>query len=215
MHSEGMSKAQSHVDLPVGFRGYDRAATDALVAKLEERGSMLQRERDDLRRRLDELTRELDEHEGRAQAVADALVTAQQIANNLRTSAEAEIEEQRREVAAAQERLNEEGSTIRTEARQEATEIVREARIRADRLIEEVVGALDAYQRDTGEFLSEGRERLVALVHDLLNRMPGSAPEHATPPADEPAEPVAPSADAQPAVEAHDELPPADAAAAA
>jgi len=181
-------------DLPVGFRGYDRVRTDELIAKLEARGAALGRERDELWAQVNELTRDLDDHRKRSEAVADALVTAQRMALDMRASAEAEIAEQRREVdgllAAAEadldqqrrelederEKLVDAGNEIRTEAREEATEIVREARIRADRLIDEVLDALRAYEGDTDEFLSDSRTRLVSLVRELIDRIPGTAP---------------------------------------
>jgi cell division septum initiation protein DivIVA len=153
-----VSTADSQAELPVAFRGYDRAATDAALAALEQRHAVLAHERDELRRHVDELLRELEERRGRSQALADAFVTAQQVAADLRAAAETE------------------GETIRSDARQEATEIVREARIRADRLIDEVVAALEEHRRDTDEFVSSARERLAALVQDLLYSMPGSAP---------------------------------------
>lgn len=190
-------------DLPVGFRGYDRASTDALLAKLDERSAALTRERDDLRRRVDDLTRDVEEYRHRSDAVADALVTAQRIALDLRANAEAEIAEQKREVDgfradaeaeiaelhrevdAEREKLVDAGNEIRAEARADATEIVREARIRADRLIDEVLDALRAYEEDADGFLSDSRTRLVSLVRELIDRIPGTAPAA---PEDQPAE---------------------------
>jgi cell division initiation protein len=181
-------------DLPVGFRGYDRASTDALLAKLFERSASLTRERDDLRRQVDHLTQDVEEYRERSEAVADALVTAQRIAldlranaeaeiaerqreiDGLRAEAEAEIAEREREVEAEREKLQDVGNEIRAEARADATEIVREARIRADRLIDEVLDALRAYEEDADGFLSESRTRLVSLVRELIDRIPGSAP---------------------------------------
>ena len=181
-------------DLPVGFRGYDRASTDELLAKLEARSTALTRERDDLWKQVADLTNDLDDYRKRSEAVADALVTAQRMAIELRASAEAEIaeqrrevdsqlavaeadlEEQRRELAGEREKLVDVGNEIRAEAREEATEIVREARIRADRLIDEVLDGLRVYEGNTDEFLSESRTRLVSLVRELIDRIPGSAP---------------------------------------
>ena len=181
-------------DLPVGFRGYDRASTDALLAKLDERSAALLRERDELWQQVNDLTQDVNEYRQRSEAVADALVTAQRMALDLRVSAEAEIAEQRREVdglrASAEselaerereveserEKLVDVGNEIRAEARADATEIVREARIRADRLIDEVLDALRAYEDDADGFLSESRTRLVSLVRELIERIPGSAP---------------------------------------
>jgi len=181
-------------DLPVGFRGYDRASTDALLAKLDERNAGLTRERDDLSRQVNDLTNDVEEYRKRSDAVADALVTAQRIALDLRANAEAEIAEQKRgvdgqralaeaeiaererEVEAEREKLVDVGNEIRAEARADATEIVREARIRADRLIDEVLDALRVYEDDADGFLSESRTRLVSLVRELIERIPGSAP---------------------------------------
>ena len=181
-------------DLPVGFRGYDRASTDALLAKLEERNAGVTRERDELWKQVNDLTRDVEEYRQRSDAVADALVTAQRIALDLRANAEAEIEEQRREVdgfraiveaeiaererevEAEREKLVDAANEIRAEARADATEIVREARIRADRLIDEVLDALRDYENDTDGFLSDSRTRLVSLVRELIERIPGTAP---------------------------------------
>ncbi len=167
--------SESQRELPVGFRGYDRTATDALLARLEEGHRALAGERDALRVQVEKLTRELGQNQERMRVVADALVTAQLIAVNLRESAEADIENERREAAEERQRMVDEGAAIRAKARQQATEIIREARIRADRLIDEVVAALVEYRRDTDQFLDGTRERLDSLVHDLLDRIPGSA----------------------------------------
>jgi cell division septum initiation protein DivIVA len=181
-------------DLPVGFRGYDRASTDALLAQLEGLNSGLTRERAELVQQVDELKVNLEDYRRRSEAVADALVTAQRMAIDLRASAEAEIEEQRREVdgllaigeaelaeqrrelEGEREKLVDTGNEIRAEAREEATEIVREARIRADRLIDEVLDALRVYEGSTDEFLADSRNQLVSLVRDLIDRIPGTAP---------------------------------------
>ncbi len=172
---------ESQPELPITFRGYDRAAADAAFAVLEKRRATLANERDELRRHVDTLTRELEEHRAQSQAVADALITAQKAATSLRESAQAEIDELRREVEAERRRVEEEGAAITAAARHEATEIVREARLRADRLIGEVLSALEDYRRQTDEFVTGTRERLASLVHDLLDRLPGSAPTHALP----------------------------------
>jgi cell division septum initiation protein DivIVA len=188
---------ESQPELPVAFRGYDRAATNAVLAKLEQTYAVLTRERDELRAHVGQLMRDLEEHQARSQAVGDALVTAQQAAAGLRAAAEADVERERQELAEERGKLVEEGATIRAEARREATEIVREARIRSDRLIGAVVAALEEYQRETDTFVSGTRERLVALVQEVLSRMPGSAPDFG--PAPEEAvdgEPEAPSAGA-------------------
>lgn len=172
--------------LPVALRGYDREATDALLHDLEQRRTALVRERDALLGEVDTLRTELEEHRARVQAVADALVTGQQVARDLRSAAEAEIADELAKVAEERLKLVDEGDSIRADARQEATEIVREARIRAERLAHEVVAALREYQLDTDQFLERTRERLDSLVGDLVGRIPATAPEQPVP-----AEPVA------------------------
>ena len=192
-----MSRAsEAQPELPVGFRGYGREATDAILAQLGEQNTALASERDDLRRQVDELAQELEYHRARVKAVADALVTAQMVAVDLREAAAAEIERQRREAVAEQQLLTDEGLAIRAKARQDATEIIREARIRADKLIDEVVAALEEYRHDTDHFLSGTRERLDSLVRDLLGRIPGSAAEDFPPAQDDEAEDEASPADA-------------------
>jgi cell division septum initiation protein DivIVA len=164
-------------NLPVTFRGYDRAATDRLVARAWERQSELERERDGLKAKVDELAEQLAHHERRAQAVADALVAAQLAAGEVRAAAAAEIEEDRRRVERERREIADERASLRAKARQDAAEIVREARVRADRLVDELRITFEEYQQDTGQFLSEKRERLDSLVRDLLDRIPGSARE--------------------------------------
>jgi cell division septum initiation protein DivIVA len=186
---------ESQPELPVGFRGYERAATDAFLATLEGRFAALAHERDELRRQVSELKGEVEQHRSRLQAVGDALVTAELVAGDLRERAEAEIGEQRRQAAEERLQMAEEGNALRNRARQEAAEIVREARLRADRLIEEVVAALEGYRVDTDQFLAGTRERLDALVRELLARIPGSAPAETPEPAiPAGAEPDAPAA---------------------
>jgi cell division septum initiation protein DivIVA len=173
--------------LPVGFRGYRRKETDAYVAGLHQTYTTLLREKSELQRQVEGLKASIDEHDSRTRAVADALVTAQLVAEDIRVAAEAEIERERHDVVADRNRLAEElaaerqqlvdeGAAIRAEAHQAAAEIVREARVRGERLIEEVLSSIDEYQRETDHFLGGKRERLGSLVRDLLGRIPGSAP---------------------------------------
>ena len=171
-----MESTDLRPDLPTSFRGYDRAATDALLAKLDDARLVLVRERDELRREVESLRHDVEQHRERTQAVADALVTAQMVANELRAKAEGDLAEERRELAASKERLEHEADELRERARHEATEIVRESRVRADRVIDEVAHALRNYRTDTDEFLEEARLRLDSLVQEVLERMPASVP---------------------------------------
>jgi len=161
--------------LPTSFRGYDRDRTDALMRALADEVRSVTTERDGLRRQLDEVTRELEDHRERSRAVADALVSAQQVAAQVRAEAEAEKAEQQREAASVKDAASVEASEIREQARQDATEIVRESRIRADRVVDEVAIAIKGYHEDTDEFLDDARTRLDTLVQAVLERIPATA----------------------------------------
>jgi cell division septum initiation protein DivIVA len=198
------SSKDKRLDLPSAFRGYDRAATDDLVRRLEVELDALLSERSKLRSELEATSGELEQLRRRESAVTDALVSAQQVAAGVRAQAEAERAEQHREVAGLKDAAAVEATEIREHARQEATEIVRESRVRADRVVDEVAIALKGYHADTDEFLDEARTRLDTLVQGVLERIPATAaPVQAE--ADAPAE--------TPAAEAGE--PPADAIVAA
>jgi cell division septum initiation protein DivIVA len=180
--------------IPTTFRGYDRERTNAVMQALGDEIKSVKWERDDLRRRLEEAAAELEDHRERSRAVADALVSAQEVAAGVRAQAEAERAEQQREVAGVKDAASADASAIRERARHEATEIVRESRIRADRVIDEVAVALTGYREDTDHYLDDARTKLDTLVQGVLERIPASAapapveaePELEAPEADEP-----------------------------
>ena len=161
--------------IPTSFRGYDRARTDALMRALAEEVRSAEFECEHLRRQLEETTAELTEHRERSRAVAEALVSAQQVAADVRAQADAERADQQREVAGLKDAAEAEAMEIREHARQEATEIVRESRVRADRVVDEVAIAIKGYHEDTDEFLDEARMRLDTLVQVVLERIPATA----------------------------------------
>jgi cell division septum initiation protein DivIVA len=169
-------------DLPVVFRGYDRKATDAFLHKLEESFHRLTAERDGLRRRIDDLEDELAHHRSRSQAVADALISAQTLAHEVRAAAEREIESDRRDASTAKSFALEEAGEIRAKAQQEAAELVHQAREQANRMIDEVQRGIREQQHEAEHILENTKERLGALVSDLLNRIPASSGDTGVPP---------------------------------
>jgi len=176
VESKAMSSPKNaRHSIPTSFRGYDRARTDALMRALAEEVRSVQWQCDDLRRQLEEATAELEEHRERSRAVADALVSAQQVAADVRAQAEAEIAERQREAAGLKDAAEADALEIREHARQEATEIVRESRVRADRVVDEVAIAIKGYHEDTDEFLDDARTRLDTLVQVVLERIPATA----------------------------------------
>jgi len=168
------------------FHGYDRAQTDAFLQRLEESFHKLTSERDALKasaeaaeRRAASLETELAEHRARQQAVADALIMAQSLANEVRTAAEQEVADDRRDAAMAKAEALQEAAETRARAEQEAAEVQREARERADRLIEDVQRGIREQQHEAEHLLDDTKERLGSLVRDLLTRLEpeaGSAP---------------------------------------
>jgi len=87
-------------DLKIGRRGYDVDATDAFLSRLETSFHELTTERDALKRQVDALEKELVHHREQHDAIADALITAQTLAREVRTRAEQEVEGDRAEAAA-------------------------------------------------------------------------------------------------------------------
>ena len=165
-------------DLPVGFRGYDRASTDALLAKLDERSAALLRERDELWQQVNDLTQDVNEYRQRSEAVADALVTAQRMALDLKANAIAEIEEQKREVEAeravaeaeiAERRREVDG--LRASAESELAEREREVESEREKLVD-VGNEIRAEARaDATEIVREARIRADRLIDEVLDAL--------------------------------------------
>lgn len=143
------------------FRGYERRSTDELVAKLAWSSHVLTAERDGLRTRIEELERELEGERARSHAVADALVTAQALAAEVRAAAEREVAESLRVATAAKE-----------DALREAEEILRAARSKADAFVAEMEQDVRDRQHEAEHVLDNTKDRLAALVRDLLERVP-------------------------------------------
>ncbi len=174
-------------DLRVAFRGYERAATDSFLSKLEESFHKLTSERDGLKSRNAELELELEQHRTRALAVADALITAQTLAREVRAAAEREVEGNRAEAAAAKAEAITEAAELRAKAQQESAEILRNARTEADRLVEDVQKGIRDRQHEAEHILDDTKARLGSLVRDLLERLPGDASGDIAPAGGEPA----------------------------
>ncbi len=169
-------------ELGSSLRGYDRAQTDDFLQRLEDSFHKLVSERDALRSKADEAERkaaaletELAEHRERRQAVADALITAQSLANEVRAAAEQEVAADRRDAATAKGDALQEAAEIRAGAQQEAADLLRDARTRADRLIDDVQRGIREQQHEAEHLLDDTKERLGSLVRDLLSRLEPAA----------------------------------------
>lgn len=132
-------------DFRKGLRGYETADVDAFLELVSDRLEELVRENATLRERATQLTETLDGFRTREQAMNEALVSAQQ--------------------------LREE---IRTQAQREADLVMREARTEGDRLLEEARqeverqrGAAEKVQRQRDRFLRTYRAFLEGQLEEL------------------------------------------------
>ena len=92
-------------DFARALRGYETAMVDAFLELTAERMEELVRENATLRERTAQLTDQLDSFRQREQAMNDALVSAQQLREEIRTQAAREVEMRMREAGAEAERI--------------------------------------------------------------------------------------------------------------
>jgi cell division septum initiation protein DivIVA len=159
-------------DLKVGRRGYDVAATDAFLARLEKSFHELTTERDALKEHVGELEQELVQHREQHDAVADALITAQTLAREVRARAEAEVESDRAEAAAAKTIAESEAAQIKAKAEEEAAAIVANAQVESAKLVGQMQEDVRAKQHEAETILDDAKSKVESLVHELLDRLP-------------------------------------------
>lgn len=100
-------------DFSRGLRGYEPQAVDGFLDLVAERMEELVRENHGLRERAAQLSEAVAAHRDREQALNDALVTAQQMREEMRTQAA-------REAELALQQARAEGERIVAEAREQA-----------------------------------------------------------------------------------------------
>jgi cell division septum initiation protein DivIVA len=142
-----MNPSSDH-ELPSSFRGYDRAATHAFLARVEDAYRELVTERDELLERSEALERELGEFREQAHAVSLALVRAEE----LRVEAERDAE------------------AIRSEAEHVAAEALEQAHREADHILSQASRRADALVVDAEELIDSAKEHITGLVRDLFER---------------------------------------------
>jgi cell division initiation protein len=96
-------------DFGKGLRGYDTTEVDGFLEVIAERMEALMRENATLRERASQLAEALTGYRGREQAMNEALVTAQQLREEIRAQSQREAEAVLREAKAAAERILEAG----------------------------------------------------------------------------------------------------------
>jgi cell division septum initiation protein DivIVA len=159
-------------DLTIGRRGYDVAATDAFLGRLEQSFHELTTERDALKQQVAALEKELVHHREQHDAVADALITAETLAREVRSRADAEVESDRAEAAAAKESAESDAAEIRANAQRDADTLLAEAKVQSAKLVDQMQEDVRTKQHEAETILDDAKARVESLVHELLDRLP-------------------------------------------
>jgi len=140
-------------DFAKTLRGYDISEVDSFLELVAERMEVLVKENLKLQERSDRLGEQVDTHEGRENAIQDALVTAQELRRDVESQAQREAELMVREACG------------------QVDEMVREA----GKLLVERRGVLEELERQRERFLKAFRtllEREMDTVESELSREP-------------------------------------------
>jgi DivIVA domain-containing protein len=160
------------VSFPMGFRGYDRAAVDAYVAKV----SQLVAELEATQLREGVVQRALNEvGEQTSGILQHAHDTAEEITSSSRSQAEGRLQRAEREAA---------------EIRQEAERFAQEVQADTSRLREERMGLIEEIRRFADEVLG--------VADEALDRLPAPGSEPAEPNVEDATRELRPRADAEP-----------------
>ena len=164
-------------ELPVSFRGYDRAATDALLGNLEESYRALLTERDDangrvaeMETKLTELERELAEHREQSQAVSDALITAEQLKALGERDARILKEEAEREAAEIRAQAEQHADALRATVDNEVSEVRAAAQQEAETIAHGARAAKAQAEQEAGETLARAEREADAILADAESK---------------------------------------------
>ena len=140
-----------HVKLAVRPLGYSRSATDRLLAEIAASFEDVWRDRADLRDEIEQLQGDLGRHRESEETLRNTLVSAERMAENVRTQAHREADVI---VAEARSRARELTSQAEAERDRIAAEIRRLRSVEADLRTEYrafLAAALDRLENDTDE----------------------------------------------------------------
>ncbi len=184
-------------DFRRGLRGYDPEEVDQFLELVSERLEEVVKENLTLRERVERLGQQVEGQEGREKAVQEALVTAQELREEIRDQARREADLTLREARGEAEEL-----------RRAAQEEARRARDDAERLLAERRHELVELNRARSRFLRAFRsllEREMDALELEEEKTPADdfppLPDEADPADDDPADDDAPNADDDPADE--------------
>lgn len=149
-------------DFKKTLRGYDALEVDAFLELAAERMEELVKANLTLEERAQRLGEQVVALGGRERAVNEALVTAQQLRDEIRDQAQRESEQIRREAERESEQLLK-------EAEREAEHLAKEARLEAKNLVAESERQLEERQAALAEIESE-RVRFLESYRQMLQR---------------------------------------------
>lgn len=131
-------------DLRTGFRGYQKEDVARLVGERDQRCASLQQELERLRARLTEQEQPSGPESG--EAIAAALISAQEFAARTRGEAEREAEQ------------------LRTQGKEESERLIAEARAEAERLLTEAREEAARLRRETEDELLRQKQEAVQML---------------------------------------------------
>lgn len=153
-------------DLRTGFRGYQKEDVARLVGERDQRCASLQQELERLRARLTEQEQPSGPESG--EAIAAALISAQEFAARTRGEAEREAEQLRTQGKEESERLiaeaRAEADRLRVESRAQADSWLSEARAEAERLLTEAREEAARLRRETEDELLRQKQEAVQML---------------------------------------------------
>lgn len=153
-------------DLRTGFRGYQKEDVTRLVGERDQRCASLQQELERLRARLTEQEQTSEPESG--EAIAAALISAQEFAARTRGEAEREAEQLRTQGKEESERLiaeaRAEADRLRVESRAQADSWLSEARAEAERLLTEAQEEAARLRRETEDELLRQKQEAVQML---------------------------------------------------
>ena len=153
-------------DLRTGFRGYQKEDVARLVGERDQRCASLQQELERLRASLTEQEQPSGPESG--EAIAAALISAQEFAARTRGEAEREAEQLRTQGKEESERLiaeaRAEADRLRVESRAQADSWLSEARAEAERLLTEAREEAARLRRETEDELLRQKQEAVQML---------------------------------------------------
>jgi cell division initiation protein len=155
-------------DFRKGMRGYDQDEVNQFLETVADRLEVLVKENLELKERASRLEEKVEEQGARESAVREALVTAQELREEIRGQARREAEAVVREAENRARSLGQEAESrsrgLLDSARRESENRVREAKREAEGLVTDAREAARRTREEAGRVLAERRAELRGLI---------------------------------------------------